>query len=600
MNKALKVFLWVAVIAPAVFVFFAIQYSAITVPFWDHCELGRLMIRIHDEGFKMSYLWAPHTHTRPLTYRAVLLFNAWLTDWDIRSEYIYMMAAIYGAFLVQALALWRLNGRIMNSRFLCGLLAVSILSFSPVGHNNHWWSMMIQLNFAHLFIVCSFVSLAAAPLRWRNQILSALACWLATYTISNGLIAFVAAALTSQFSEKQPLRLSRRSIFWIANTAAVLSVYMPGMAGTEVPHKAGPLALLWFFFVYLGSPLGGLVNFQYTSQFDLPTATLWNGLMGIVVCLGVAVVVILYRAELRSRSESARLFVAFSLFAVGSAALTAWGRAAFDAYGIANANGSRYAIFSSYLLFGVAYLLILDPAQASLPGSELSRLRFFRMGRAIALVGLSVFACNTYARSVVVYKSAHDFNKMLLSAYSSDHTDQDQYIYPNPQVVTELKTGLRRLGIGPYRGVRPPPSPLLQELARHPVEDTFHIDGLRSDPNLGEILFAHPRSRFILPVSSKTTSLTVRFGIVDGALKAKPPTSGVEFRIGLSKPGGNSDLLWSRTLEPTTVSADRGQQTITLQLHAPDGSGVVLETNAHGAFDNDWAYWAGLEIGGSR
>ena len=103
MNRSFRVFLWAAAMAPALFVLLIIQYSAITVPFWDHCELGRLLIPIHDHGFQLASLWAPHNQHRPLTYRAVLLLNAYLTNWDIRSEYVYLIAAMFRAFCCKLL-----------------------------------------------------------------------------------------------------------------------------------------------------------------------------------------------------------------------------------------------------------------------------------------------------------------------------------------------------------------------------------------------------------------------------------------------------------------------------------------------------------------
>src|SRR4029453_10852865 len=95
LHRITKPFLWILVLGPALFVFFAIQYSAITAPFWDHCELGRLLVKIHHGDFHASDLWAPHNQARPLLFRALLLLNARLTDWDIRSEYIYLFAAMY-------------------------------------------------------------------------------------------------------------------------------------------------------------------------------------------------------------------------------------------------------------------------------------------------------------------------------------------------------------------------------------------------------------------------------------------------------------------------------------------------------------------------
>jgi len=50
---------------PALYVFFAIQYSAITVPFWDHAEMILRISSWYDGDFHFSSLWEPHNHTRP-------------------------------------------------------------------------------------------------------------------------------------------------------------------------------------------------------------------------------------------------------------------------------------------------------------------------------------------------------------------------------------------------------------------------------------------------------------------------------------------------------------------------------------------------------
>lgn len=597
-STALRIGLWAGIVAPAIFVFFAIQYSAITVPFWDHCELGRFMIRIHDTGFRWSYLWAPHTHTRPLTYRAVLLWNAWLTNWDIRSEYVYLMASIFGAFLLQAFTLRRLTGGKLELRFLAALFVLSVLCFSPAGHNNHWWSMMIVLDFANWFVLCALISVALDPRRWRNAIISAASCWLATYTISNGLIAAVAAALVSQAGETRPLHISRRSVFWVVNTVVLVGVYMSGMSGTEVAHKPSPGAWLAFVFVYLGSPARAILQFPYRSATDLPRELWMSALTGAVVIAGAAAAAYLHREELRKRTPAALLFVGFTIFALGSAALTAWGRAAFDDYGVANANASRYTIFSSYLLFAILYLVAAHPREAGIGMRHRLRLAWV-----VVLACIAVAAARTYVRSVVVYKDARQLNDLVSMAYRANHTEQDMFVYPNAEVVAELKAGLKRLHLGPYRDpwarTGPPAgaTAALHELAKKTLEDTFHIDGLRTDPVIGEILFAHPTSRFALPISAATSTIEVDFGILEKAILASPPTDGVEFRISLDGPKGEK-LLWSRMLRPTTESGDRGSQHVKLPLQANSGDRVIFETRPGATTENDWAYWTNLVVAG--
>jgi hypothetical protein len=104
---------------------------------------GRLLVRIYQGDFHFRDLWAPLNQARPLLYRVLLLANAVLTNWDIRSEYVYLFLAMYSGFLVLAYGLWRAAGRRADIRFLCLLVLMSVFAFSPVGHNNQWWSLQV-------------------------------------------------------------------------------------------------------------------------------------------------------------------------------------------------------------------------------------------------------------------------------------------------------------------------------------------------------------------------------------------------------------------------------------------------------------------------
>jgi hypothetical protein len=321
----------------------------------------------------------------------------------------------------------------------------------------------------------------------------------------------------------------------------------------------------------------------------------WNGIVGILICALTAGLAYLFRQELRSRSPQALLFIGFVAFAIGSAVLTGWGRGAWDANGVANANASRYTLFSSYLVYGILYLLASEQYRVTTGRS---------LGKIVVpgLICLVAVASNTYMRSIKIYREAHDFNKMLAIAYTADHTSADQSIYPNLAVVAELKSGLRRLRLGPYRGIlgATESTSALEELARHPLEDSFHINGLRTDGTVGTILFAHPRSRFQYSISGPITHIRFRYGILDAALKASPKTDGVEFRVLEEAPGRDAIPLWSRYLNPAEVGADRGLQTIDIELHAAAGSRLIFETSPKSAFENDWAYWADLVLNGGH
>ena len=440
-NRAL----WVAIALPAIFLFFAILHSAITVPFWDHLEFGRLLVRWHDGTFQWSELWAGHNHSRPFTFRVIYLINALLSDWDIRSEYAYVYAALYGAFALVARAMWKATSELSKPTRLALVAVVSYFAFSPVGHNNHWWSMMLQLDLAHFLIYAALLPIAFAVRSWPANVLAAIACWLATYTLTNGLIAFVTLTLVVQASKPNPWRVDKLTVFWLANLLVVFPVYSWGLPETGSPTRPTLVQVGGFALAYVGSPLAGFVHFPYHENFEIPRKTITaNVITGAFLCLVWATMAWRQRKALFEAKPASILCFALGIFTLGSAVLTGWARAAFDEYGLANAGASRYSIFSTYLLMAIAFgLVALRP-------------RWIRPWVCwCAFVLVTVFAINTYARSIKVYRAAHLFNAMVTEAtYAPEEKTEYRLIYPIEHIAIprELRKNLRRLKLGPYRG----------------------------------------------------------------------------------------------------------------------------------------------------
>lgn len=439
---------------PAIYLLIVIQYSAITVPFWDHAEMVLWISSWYDGTLRISSLWAPHNETRPFVYRVVMLFNAILTNWDIRSEYVYMYATIYGTFLVHLFALHKLTYAKNSLVFPTALLLISLLIFSPVGHNNHWWSMMFQLTVANMLIAFGLLVTFLIPGKWYAHMLGVASCWLAAYSLTNGLFAFLAVIATLHFTTRKLLRPDRYTVFWITNFVAIVILYIPGIhPGAGIRHPSLG-SLVWFFFVYLGAPLGSIIYFPFKSQFDIPISTAFNGVCGVILVFLVSLLIWHAKGRLRNRYPPALILLGFSLFAGGSALATGWGRAAFDTYGVSNANSSRYTIFAVYLLLGMIYYVSSGFLEGWGQTATLSGKRWGWKNRftTIGIVAFVILSSITYIRAVKVYVDAHNFNRMLINAYTwgLKPTDMDKYIYPNPDFVLQLKSDLQRLQIGPY------------------------------------------------------------------------------------------------------------------------------------------------------
>lgn len=434
---------------PAVYLLLAIQYSAITVPFWDHTELIRWIAAWREGNFHFSSLWAPHNHTRPFVYRLVMLINAVATDWDIRSEYIYLYLSIYGTFACFVWLARRLVGE-ANEVFAVTLLIVSLIVFSPVGHNNHWWSMMFQLDATNFFIALSFLIVFTRPEIWSGHIVAAASCWLAAFTLTNGFFAFTVIIVTFQLSAAKLMRPDRFAVFWVVNLLVASACYLPGIQMDSSPTHPSVLQLLEFSLAYLGAPLGGLLWFSYRDMFHLPLSMAANVACGCILLATGAALSLDALPRLRKRNPAAMVLFGFGGYAILSAVATGWARAAFDEFGVANGNASRYTIFGAYLMLGQVYYV-----GAGLAHRWWDERAHPMLARRIVftLAGILIAAAFvSYGRAWRVYANAHDFNRQLAQAYvwGLHPVPEDRFIHPNPEAITYLKRELQLLELGPY------------------------------------------------------------------------------------------------------------------------------------------------------
>ncbi|HUC17971.1 MAG TPA: hypothetical protein VMA37_09820 [Acetobacteraceae bacterium] len=114
------------------------------------------------------------------------------------------------------------------------------------------------------------------------------------------------------------------------------------------------------------------------------------------------------------------------------------------------------------------------------------------------------------------------------------------------------------------------------------------------------ILFAHAPCRIDLPIVVPAHHLRLGFGLRASAIAGPSgKTKGAEFRVSLRRSDtGETQLVWSRILDPATAPADRGQQTAEIPLNAKPGDTLVLETRPGptGQIDLDHTYWSQLDL----
>jgi len=576
-SRVRFVLLIVLTALPAIYLLAAIQYAAITVPFGDHVDLIRFIVPWYEGNFHFSSLWAPHNHTRPLVYRLVMILNAVATDWDQRSEYLFIYLSIYGTFACFAwLACRIVIGTGARAALPVTLLSISLLAFSPVGHNNHWWSMMFQLDATNFFIALSLALVVIRPESWVSHVVAVTSCWLATYTLTNGFFAFVAVIVTQQLSAPKLFRPERFAVFWAVNLVAAAVCYLPGMHMKESPINPTILQLIEFSLAYLGAPLGGLVWFPYRNMFDLPQSIALNATCGCILLISCALLCWNAFPRVRKRHSAAMVLYAFATFAIISAVATGWARAALDEFGVANANASRYTIFGAYLLLGQIYYVGAGFAQ----GWWDERRNPLVLRRVVLTLAslFTVAAFVSYGRGWPIYANAHEFNRDLSQAYTwgMDPTPNDKFIHPRPEAVAYLKRELQLLELGPYahRALVGVPSPVgkFSEPAflssRRTVTQRFQAtsDGLKRlsfrfvTPN-------GPRTRNT--VTWRVTELGATEPIASGKVNGRRARDWADVRLSLPVQSSSNGRTYELTFDGTGDDA----AALCLPLYEPvDGS----------------------------
>ena len=388
----------------------AIQYSAIIYPYFDHLVLLKYLSAYYDGNLNFTDLFEPQAQTRPFVPRLIFLANAVLTKWDIRSEFVFIYATFFGTLAAHLYALRRLSDHSLTPPFIIGAGLISIFICSPVGNTNHWWSLMLFETLASMLITISLLAVSLDQKSWLANIVAAIAGWLAAYSLSNGLFVFPAIFAIDQIASNRPFKLNSFGAFWISNFILLCLIYIPGL---PLDHRNPSISdIAWFFFVYLGSPLGSMLWFQFTSPFDLPLGTKFNGIVGVFLVGSTLLTLRKALADLRTGRPEAFLLFTFVAFAIVSAVVTAWGRAGFGLHG---AQSPRYSTFAAFLIIGLIYYFAVRIARL---GNRGMWHRWARLNCMLVLGSLLILSSITYIRAIPIYRIAHEFNQIAASAYA--------------------------------------------------------------------------------------------------------------------------------------------------------------------------------------
>ncbi len=114
------------------------------------------------------------------------------------------------------------------------------------------------------------------------------------------------------------------------------------------------------------------------------------------------------------------------------------------------------------------------------------------------------------------------------------------------------------------------------------------------------ILNAHAPSELVFRPAAGARSVRAVAGLPDAAFAAgrEAVTDGITIEIFFTTPDGLKHALYRRVLDPAKIPADRGPQTLTLDLPQPFTGDLIFRLGNGPANNptNDWAYWAAIDI----
>lgn len=441
--------------APPIYVLTMMMWGGLQYPFWDHVGTARYILRDHAGELTWQDYFTPHNEHIMAIPRWITVQLARLTGWSQGPEFTVMYCALLATYGIVARFIWR-AARTANAIMpIVPLVLTALILFSPAGHNNLWWSFMLQLVLTALFSYAAFYTLADQKGRFSRVLGAALLAWAATFCMANGVVTFLAlsavAAIELRFGHR-PFRNRVRDFLFLSINAGAAYAVVAGLGQSSSQQTFLPFKLIEFLLVYAGTPAGSLIDFSYNNMFEYPTNSGLSLFMGALVILMSGGAVLASLKPLAAGDRRVIFPIACIAFGIGTGLIIGMGRITPDGAGMELAGASRYTIYSAFIYIGIfARLALMAIPRMALPPRVPAIATAYWL---IFLAGCSMVA-GAYSDGSRMFRESGNFNIQLGQAYALDDRAADHYgkMFPDSQTAENIKLGLIRARLGPYRAL---------------------------------------------------------------------------------------------------------------------------------------------------
>lgn len=422
---------------PLILLLWFVTNLGVNVPYWDEWSLVDLFKKAATYTLSWQDFWSQNNEHRVLFPKLVFIALAWCSSWNIKLE-------LYTSIFLAALTFWAIHklalfqSELRDRRIYFAGICTSICILSLVQWENWLWGYQLAwflVNACFAIALLILVSRIADP--WLKLAFAALCCFIASLSLAQGLLTWVAiipALITSWRGQKIRQRVVSFCV-WMGLFLACTYLYSIGyQKPTNHLDIYGyirlPALAANYFFTLLGTPL--LYQSKYAS------------VLGLVIFISFIGFVVYYVKCFKSPvAERLSPWISLGLFTILFAIITTIGR---TGLGIEQATSSRYTTVSILLL--VALIQLGRVGCSELP-PHLTRFAILPLsapiGGALALLVLM--------SSIASIQTAEDFHARLVRGQSCLDIGIDkapdsclQQLYPDAASLKAAMKDLTQIG----------------------------------------------------------------------------------------------------------------------------------------------------------
>jgi hypothetical protein len=421
-QRLLSVILIVSGALVALSTAFCVYKFGSAVLIWDQWVDFRFIKLYLNGNLQFFQLFDQHNEHRIFFPRLIFFLDYFLSDSTNGVNFIVNIAAQFGTLIGLGVIYWKIEKD--RAVFVALVSLASILLFSLGQKENFMWGFQVGFISEMTAAAAAFLFFGLASDRearglssWTYRILSYSMAFIATYTLSNGILcAFILIPLAVVQRASKP-------VIGITMICAALFAVSYFDHFKPTPNHAPyvysvthPVEYARYVSAYLGNPLSVL-----NEDMGFPLGTLQIGFGFVGICLTVAALwrVIRFRDDGIFRSG----LVAVMSFVFGTAMLTALGRVTF---GLEQAFAERY--ITPVSVFWAAHIFYWTSLRSSLPRGAV----LIRYGGPIFVLPIAVSCVLAHAdgwhRSVVSFLSYNRVQDAFLSDVYAD--DAYRIVFP--------------------------------------------------------------------------------------------------------------------------------------------------------------------------